>query len=69
MSSLGLKGVVRGRTKRTTIVDPQADRPADLVGRELQAAEPNRLWVADIAYIPTSWAFATCRSSPTSSPA
>ena len=53
MSSLGLKGVVRGRTKRTTIVDPQADRPADLVDRQFQAVEPNRLWVADITYVPT----------------
>jgi len=50
MSSLGLKGVVRGKTKRTTIVDEQAARPADLVDRQSRAAEPNRLWVTDITY-------------------
>ena len=53
MGALGLRGVVRGKAKRTTIVDPQADRPADLVDRQFRAAEPNRLWVADITYVPT----------------
>src|SRR5690606_24679907 len=31
MRELGLQGVRRGRSKRTTIPDPAADRPADLV--------------------------------------
>jgi len=53
MSALGLRGVVRGKAKRTTIVDEQATRPADLVDRQFRAAEPNRLWVADITYVPT----------------
>jgi putative transposase len=53
MGALGLRGVVRGKTKRTTIVDEQAARPADLVDRQFRAAEPNRLWVADITYVPT----------------
>ena len=44
---------MRGKTKRTTIVDEQAARPADLVDRQFRATEPNRLWVADITYGPT----------------
>ena len=53
MGALGLRGVVRGKAKRTTIVDEQAARPADLVDRQFRAAQPNRLWVADITYVPT----------------
>jgi hypothetical protein len=30
---LGLTGALRGKTKRTTIADPTAARPADLVNR------------------------------------
>ena len=44
----GLKGVVRGETKRTTIPDDSAARPADLVDRSFEAAGPDRLWVADL---------------------
>ena len=55
MGELGLRGVVRGKPKRTTIADPQAERPADLVNRQFAAPAPNRLWVADLTYVPT-WA-------------
>ncbi len=41
-------GVVRGETKRTTIPDEDANRPADLVDRDFEAEGPNRLWLADI---------------------
>ncbi len=53
MNTLGLEGAGRGKRKRTTIVDEQAPRPADLVDRHFQATEPNRLWVADITYVST----------------
>jgi putative transposase len=53
MGMLGLEGVLRGKKRRTTIPDPQAERPADLVNRNFRASEPNRLWVADITYVPT----------------
>jgi putative transposase len=33
MAELGLSGVVRGKAPKTTITDPTAARPADLVGR------------------------------------
>jgi putative transposase len=37
----------------TTQPDPTAPRPIDLVDRKFYADRPNRLWVADITYIPT----------------
>ena len=48
MAELGLTGAVRGKTKRTTIADPAAARPADLVQRRFAPPAPNRLWVADL---------------------
>ena len=54
----GLKGVVRGEKRRTTIPDDSAARPADLVDRSFEADGPNRLWVADITYVPTWSGFA-----------
>jgi putative transposase len=44
MAELGLTGAVRGKTKRTTIADPTAPRPADLVQRRFAPPAPNRLW-------------------------
>ena len=54
----GLKGVVRGETKRTTIADEDAARPADLVDRSFEAEGPDRLWLADITYVRTWSGFA-----------
>jgi len=53
MREAGLAGVSRRKAPRTTI--RQADvRPApDLVNRDFTATGPNRLWVADITYVPT----------------
>jgi transposase InsO family protein len=53
MRSLGLQGVVRGRSCRTTISDDAANRPADLVNRRFKATRPNQLWVADITFVAT----------------
>jgi putative transposase len=53
MRQLGLYGAVRGKTRRTTIPDPQAPRPADLVERRFTASRPNQLWVADLTYVRT----------------
>jgi putative transposase len=55
MRSLGIRGVVRGKPRRTTTPAPAAERPADLVKRDFTAREPNRLWVADLTYVAT-WA-------------
>lgn len=48
MRSEGLRGVVRGKKRRTTVSDENAHRPADLVDRQFHATAPNRLWLADI---------------------
>ncbi|MPZ54803.1 MAG: IS3 family transposase [Acidimicrobiia bacterium] len=54
MRDLGIQGVVRGKTKRTTIpADDPGVRPADLVDRQFVASAPNRLWVADLSYVRT----------------
>jgi putative transposase len=53
MRRLGLSGVVRGKPVRTTVGDPTAERPADLVGRQFTAGTPNRLWVADFTHVAT----------------
>jgi putative transposase len=53
MRELGLRGVVRGKHRRTTIPDEHAVRPADLVQRRFDVTAPNRLWVADFTYVAT----------------
>jgi transposase InsO family protein len=53
MRALGLAGARRGKRRRTTVPDPAAARPADLVGRRFSPPAPDRLWVADFTYVPT----------------
>jgi putative transposase len=53
MRALGLKGVVRGKTWKTTFPDLSAPRPFDLVDRDFTVTAPNRLWVADLTYVRT----------------
>jgi putative transposase len=49
---------VRGKKCRTTRADTAAARPVDLVDRHFKASGPNRLWVADLTYVPTWSGFA-----------
>jgi putative transposase len=63
MRELGIHGVVRGKPKRTTLVDQAAQRPADLVNRDFSATRPNRLWVADLTYVRTWVGLCMPRSS------
>jgi putative transposase len=58
MQELNLEGVRRGKQKRTTITSAVSERPADLVDRKFSAQAPNRLWVADLTYVPTWSGFA-----------
>ena len=51
----GLTGVSRRRGTRTTRVDSCHRAAPDRVERHFQADAPNRLWVADVTYLPT-WA-------------
>ncbi|MCX4231196.1 IS3 family transposase [Streptomyces sp. A15ISP2-DRY2] len=59
MAERGLEGVIRGRRRRTTIPEPSAPRPPDLVDRNFTAARPDQLWVADMTYVRTwsGWAY------------
>jgi putative transposase len=53
MGELGLQGVRRGKTHRTTTPGETTARPADLVERDFSATRPNQLWVADLTYVAT----------------
>jgi putative transposase len=53
MRKMGLKGVIRGRTVRTTIGDKAAPCPLDHVNRQFHAPAPNRLWLSDFTYVAT----------------
>ena len=53
MRKMGLKGVIRGRSVRTTIGDQTAPCPLDHVNRQFHAPAPNRLWVSDFTYVST----------------
>ncbi len=55
MRVAGIKGVSRRKFCVTTTRDQDAQPAPDLVKREFKADAPNKLWVADITYIPT-WA-------------
>lgn len=55
MRAAGLQGVSRRRACRTTTRDANRRPAPDLVERDFTADGPDRLWVADITYIPT-WA-------------
>ena len=53
-----LKGVRRGKKKRTTTPDEKAiERARDLVQRGFSVSRPNQLWVADMTYVRTWRAF------------
>jgi putative transposase len=53
MRTAGLVGCHRRRRRGLTRRDPQAAPAPDLVQRAFIADQPDRLWVADITYIPT----------------
>lgn len=52
MRTHGIRGAKRrGKPWRTTIGDPSAARPPDLVQRDFTASGPNELWVSDFTYL------------------
>lgn len=57
MRQAGLVGVCRRRTVRTTRRAEPAVVATDLVGRRFTAAAPDRLWVADLTFLPTGQGF------------
>src|SRR5919107_1298043 len=57
MRAAGLRGCMRGKKRRTTRRDPRAAPAPDLLCRDFVAGRPNRVWLADITYIPTREGF------------
>jgi len=57
MRDARLHGVSRRKQFRTTVRDESARPAPDLVDRQFTAAGPDRLWVADITYVPSSAGF------------
>jgi len=55
MRGADLQGVSRRQLFRTTVRDATARPAPDLVDRQFAVEGPDRLWVADITYVPT-WA-------------
>ena len=53
MKRRGLRGVVRGKTVRTTFSDKNTPCPLDHVRRQFKADRPNKLWVSDFTYVST----------------
>ena len=52
MRAAGIQGAKRrGKPWRTTIADPAAHRPDDLVERDFTADRPDQLYVADFTYL------------------
>jgi len=58
MAQAGLRGVVRGARRRTTVPEPLAHQAQDLVARDFAVDRPNALWVADLTYVATWRGFA-----------
>lgn len=57
MRAAGLQGVSRRKRHVTTRRDPASRAAPDLVKRQFRAEAPDKLWVADITYIPTGAGF------------
>ncbi|MGH8524281.1 MAG: IS3 family transposase [Gammaproteobacteria bacterium] len=57
MRSVGMVGISRRKGFKTTVRDRDARPAPDLVQRCFTAERPDRLWVADITYVPTLASF------------
>ena len=60
MREIGLRGLLRDKSPRTTRPAAETCRPGDLVKRDFTATRVNELWVADITYVRTAtgWVYA-----------
>lgn len=57
MREASLCGCIRGKRRSTTRRDKSAEAAPDLVDRRFLSASPDRLWLADITYLPTRQGF------------
>ena len=57
MRSVALAGVSRRKRPHTTVRSRGTAKAPDLVQRQFTAEAPDRLWVADITYVPTRAGF------------
>jgi putative transposase len=53
MRAAGIEGCHRRRSPRSTVREPRAVPAPDRVKRQFTADRPDRLWTADITYVPT----------------
>lgn len=53
MRGMGLQGVIRGKSIRTTVGDKASPCPMDHVKRQFKAPRPNVLWLSDFTYVAT----------------
>ncbi len=53
MRGMGLAGVIRGKSVKTTVQDKAVPCPQDHVNRNFKAPAPNVLWVSDFTYVST----------------
>lgn len=58
MKQLGIQGVIRGKTLKTTHSNPATPCPRDHVNRQFNAPAPNILWLSDFTYVSTWQGFA-----------
>jgi len=57
MKAAGIGGCIKGRKKEIPRRDRRAAPAPDLLGRDFVADQPNKVWLADITYIPTREGF------------
>ncbi len=57
MKAAGLRGCMRGKKRGATRRDPRAAPAQDLLHRNFVACRPNKVWLADITYVPTQEGF------------
>ncbi len=53
MRDMGLQGIIRGKSVKTTVSDKAAPCPLDHVNRQFKAPRPNVLWLSDFTYVAT----------------
>lgn len=54
MRGMGLRGVIRGKSVRTTVSDKAVPCPLDHVNRVFHAPAPDMLWLSDFTYV-SAW--------------